>query len=216
MTPLLFIPPITGWAMMIVVAATDQNDALALFSNYGTNTVDLGAPGVNILSLLPIAPAISPESMVPPPGIVLAQVQQGSTVYQANELTYSGITTGLTATVYDCGLGNPTDFPAAVNGNIALIQRGTLNFSAKVANAMAAGARAAIIYNNAAGNFFGTLGGTNDWIPAVSLSQADGLALQTNAPATVLPRALSIPGRHLDGDAACVRRGRVCRDEFSV
>ncbi|MGA9776773.1 MAG: S8 family serine peptidase [Verrucomicrobiia bacterium] len=170
----------------IVVAATDQNDALASFSDYGTNTVDLGAPGVNILSLLPIAPAISPESMVPPPGLVLAQVQQGSTVYGANELTYSGITTGLTATVYYCGLGNPTDFPAAVSGNIALIQRGTLTFSNKVLNAMAAGARAAIIYNDAAGNFFGTLGGTNGWIPAVSLAQSDGLALQTNASATVV------------------------------
>ncbi|HKW30441.1 MAG TPA: S8 family serine peptidase, partial [Verrucomicrobiae bacterium] len=45
---------------MIVVAATDQNDALASFSNFGTNTVDLGAPGVNILSLLPIAPGVPP------------------------------------------------------------------------------------------------------------------------------------------------------------
>jgi subtilisin family serine protease len=165
---------------MIVVAATDQNDALAFFSDYGTNTVDLGAPGVNILSLLPIAPGI------PPGGTVIALVQQGSTTYSANELQFSGVTTGLTATVYGCGLGNPTDFPAAVRSNIALIQRGTLTFSNKVINAMAAGARAAIIYNNAAGNFSGTLGGTNNWIPAVALAQADGLALQTNSPATVV------------------------------
>ena len=172
---------------MIVVAATDQNDALAAsFSNYGTNTVDIGAPGVNILSLLPVAPAISPESTVPPEGTVIASVQQGSTAYSANELTYSGITTGITATVYNCGLGNPADFPAAVSGNIALIQRGTLTFSNKVLNAMAAGAKAAIIYNNVDGNFLGQLSGTNGWIPAVSLSQADGLALQTNAPATVV------------------------------
>jgi subtilisin family serine protease len=160
---------------MIVVAATDQNDALAFFSNYGTNTVDLGAPGVNILSTLPVALAGT-----------IASVQQGSTVYSANELTYSGITTGITATVYGCGLGNPADFPAAVRSNIALIARGTLTFSNKVVNAMAAGARAAIIYNNASGNFLGTLGGTNNWIPAVSLAQSDGLALQTNSPATVV------------------------------
>ncbi len=202
----------------IVVAATDQSDALAVFSNYGTNTVDLGAPGVNILSLLPIVPGIPPESMVPPPGIVFAQVQQGSTIYGANELQYSGLTTGLTATVYYCGLGNPADFPAAVSNNIALIQRGTLTFSNKVINAMAAGARAAIIYNNASGSTFGfTLDGTNNWIPAVSLSQADGLSLQAN-PAHIChrpSRALSIPGRHFDGDAARLRRGRVCGDEFS-
>jgi subtilisin family serine protease len=160
---------------MIVVAATDQNDALADFSNYGTSTVDLGAPGVNILSLLPVALAGT-----------IASVEQGSATYSANELSYAGITTGITATAYDCGLGNPADFPAAVNGNIALIERGTLTFSNKVLNAMAAGARAAIIYNNDTGNFSGTLGGPQDWIPAVSLSESDGLALQRNFPVTVV------------------------------
>jgi subtilisin family serine protease len=35
---------------IIVVAATNQNDVLAPFSNYGSTTVDVGAPGVNIYS----------------------------------------------------------------------------------------------------------------------------------------------------------------------
>lgn len=35
---------------IICVAATDQNDALASFSNYGTTSVDVAAPGVNIYS----------------------------------------------------------------------------------------------------------------------------------------------------------------------
>jgi subtilisin family serine protease len=35
---------------IIAVAATDQNDGLASFSNYGATTVDVGAPGVNIYS----------------------------------------------------------------------------------------------------------------------------------------------------------------------
>ncbi|MFA6257393.1 MAG: S8 family serine peptidase [Candidatus Paceibacterota bacterium] len=35
---------------IISVAATDQNDALANFSNYSATYVDVGAPGVNILS----------------------------------------------------------------------------------------------------------------------------------------------------------------------
>ena len=38
---------------MISVAATDSNDQLAWFSNYGATTVDLAAPGVNILSTWP-------------------------------------------------------------------------------------------------------------------------------------------------------------------
>jgi serine protease len=35
---------------IVSVAATDHNDARAFFSNYGAKSVDLGAPGVNILS----------------------------------------------------------------------------------------------------------------------------------------------------------------------
>jgi subtilisin family serine protease len=157
---------------MIVVAATDQNDALATFSDYGATTVDLGAPGVNILSCLPVAQAGT-----------LAYVQQGSTIYPASELTFSGTTTGITATVYDCGLGYSTNFPAAVHGNIALIQRGTLTFETKVANAMSAGARAAIIYNNVNGSLNFTLGAADNWIPAIALSQSDGQTLLTALPA---------------------------------
>ena len=189
----LFYPASYLLSNEIVVAATDQDDALAFFSNYGTNTVDLGAPGVNILSLLPVAQAGTS-----------VDVQQGSNVYSANALQFSGITTGtgITATVYDCGLGNPANFPAAVRNNIALIQRGTLTFSNKVVNATAAGALAAIIYNNAAGNFSGTLGGSNNWIPAVSLAQADGLALETVQPVTATVVNGPDPGQiyqYLDG-----------------
>ncbi len=38
---------------VISVAATDNRDALASFSNYGSSSVDLAAPGVGILSTLP-------------------------------------------------------------------------------------------------------------------------------------------------------------------
>jgi subtilisin family serine protease len=38
---------------VISVAATDSNDGLANFSNFGVSTVDIAAPGVNILSTLP-------------------------------------------------------------------------------------------------------------------------------------------------------------------
>lgn len=38
---------------VIAVAATTHTDGLASFSNYGARTVDLGAPGENILSTLP-------------------------------------------------------------------------------------------------------------------------------------------------------------------
>ncbi len=39
---------------IISVAATDHSDGLASFSNYGATSVDLGAPGVSILSTVPL------------------------------------------------------------------------------------------------------------------------------------------------------------------
>ena len=45
-----FYPSNYNAANLIAVAATDNQDARASFSNYGATTVDLGAPGVNILS----------------------------------------------------------------------------------------------------------------------------------------------------------------------
>lgn len=170
---ILFYPASYRLSNMIVIAASDQNDALAYFSDYGAATVDLAAPGVNILSCRPVAQSG-----------VSTFVQQSTNVFSGNPLTYSGVTptNGVGGTIYDCGLGYPTNFPAEVSNNIALIQRGTLTFASKVANAMSAGARAAIIYNNAAGNFLGTLGFQSNWIAAISLSQADGQQLQAALP----------------------------------
>lgn len=45
-----FYPATFDLDNVIAVAATDYNDELAVFSNYGAATVDLGAPGVGILS----------------------------------------------------------------------------------------------------------------------------------------------------------------------
>lgn len=178
---------------MIVVAATDQNDKLASFSDYGANSVDIGAPGVNILSLAPTNVATTTP--------INCTVQQGTNIYAAAALEFSPGTPGVTGTMYNCGLGNPTDFPAAVSNNIAVIQRGTLNFSTKVANAMAAHAVAAVIYNNASGNFSGTLGSASNWIPAVSISQADGASLVATLPTngTVVNVILTNLYQFLDG-----------------
>jgi subtilisin family serine protease len=45
-----FYPASYGLPNIISVAATDHNDDLASFSNYGATSVDVGAPGVNIRS----------------------------------------------------------------------------------------------------------------------------------------------------------------------
>jgi serine protease len=48
-----FYPASYYAANIVAVAATDNNDSLASFSNFGPASVQLGVPGVNILSTLP-------------------------------------------------------------------------------------------------------------------------------------------------------------------
>ena len=69
--------------------------------------------------------------------------------------------------------------PSALAGNIALIERGTCGFTTKAANAQAAGAIAAVIYNNQGNTAIG-LGGADDsiTIPVVSVGMDDGMALR--------------------------------------
>jgi len=50
---LKFYPASYDLDNIIAVAATDDNDELADFSNFGRTTVDVGAPGVGILSTMP-------------------------------------------------------------------------------------------------------------------------------------------------------------------
>jgi hypothetical protein len=68
---------------------------------------------------------------------------------------------------------------AALNGNIAMVDRGSCTFAAKVQAAQDAGAIGVIVVNNVAGPA-STLGGSSATItiPAVMLSQADGNLLK--------------------------------------
>jgi Zn-dependent M28 family amino/carboxypeptidase len=76
-----------------------------------------------------------------------------------------------------------TDFAAGTfTGRIALIKRGGCTFAVKQANAHAAGAVGAIVYNNTAGALNGTIGdATLGKIPTGGITQADGEALAAEA-----------------------------------
>jgi subtilisin family serine protease len=153
---------------IISVAASNQNDLLADFSNYGSASVDVMAPGVNITSTIPFETE--------------ASVNIGSTPYTAFGMEFAGITdeNGITRAAYDCGMGYADEFVPGVNGNIALIKRGNRDgndfyFSEKIANAQDAGAVAAIIYNDVVGDFDNwTLGAPATWIPVICISKDDG------------------------------------------
>ena len=78
----------------------------------------------------------------------------------------------------------PSPTPAAIAGNIALVERGTCGFAVKARNATNAGASAVIIYNNLANAAGAPPGMADDGIngvlvtvPSVSLNRPDGLAV---------------------------------------
>ena len=80
-------------------------------------------------------------------------------------------------TLAGAGMAFEEDIPAeGLEGKVALIERGTITFEEKVNRVSDAGAKAAIIYNNARGNFNGMMRNPST-IPAVSVSRADGLRL---------------------------------------
>ena len=88
------------------------------------------------------------------------------TEYEAIYMTYapSGETSAPLVKVDNLGCA-ATDYPATVTGNVALISRGTCTFGEKATFAKAAGAAAAIIYNNVPGALQGTLGGVGTYAP---------------------------------------------------
>ncbi len=84
----------------------------------------------------------------------------------------------VTGELADAGLGRDGDWaPGALQGRVALVERGEIPFSDKVANVAAAGATAAIIFNNSDGGYTGNLTGESA-IPAVSLPGSEGQALR--------------------------------------
>lgn len=104
------------------------------------------------------------------------------------------LTADITNNYVFCGLGEtPADFPSSVSGKIALIQRGSTAttpelptagslgtglFTTKAANAAAAGAVAAVIYNNADGELSATTV-RKSIIPTVGLSKVNGEYLKS-------------------------------------
>ena len=82
---------------VVSVAATDDNDNLAYFSNYGAQSVDLAAPGVNILSTTPgnTYSTFSGTSMATPhvsgAAALVAAAFPGATLYGTKALLISTV-----------------------------------------------------------------------------------------------------------------------------
>lgn len=170
---------------VVAVAALDANMNVADFSNFGPQ-VALAAPGVDVLSTLRVGTGT----------LAFVQPSAGLTMNGA-ALTGSAIGS-IAGPFVNCGYGaTSADFPAAVNGKIALIKRGSadgssVTFAMKTKNAKNAGAAGVVIYNKDDSALSFTLqadpaDANYVWPVTVAISLSDGQALlaQPNVNLTV-------------------------------
>jgi hypothetical protein len=121
-------------------------------------------------------------------------------------LTAAGVT-GPVVLVQD-EFGNPTNgcerITNDVAGKIALIDRGTCTFVSKVLQAQAAGAIAVILADSLPGCRATVLGGSDPAIaiPAVRITQEDGVALRALLPGGVTATLVADPARPAGADPA--------------
>jgi minor extracellular serine protease Vpr len=89
--------------------------------------------------------------------------------------------------------------PQSLAGDVALIERGNCDFSTKINNAGEAGAQAVVIYlSDANSAIFSGLGAVNTAIPAMMVSNADGLALQSYLASNPDLKVTLDPALHLE------------------
>ncbi len=166
-----------GYASVMMVGALDENKAWADFSQYNS-AVEISAPGVSVLSTVPTGSGSASELSV------------GGAVYAPGGMDGSPFKSA-TAPLADFGIGDQTS--SAVAGKVCLIARGSIDFATKVMNCQNSGGVGAVVYNNVAGGFGGTMGTTVSSIPSVTASDSEGAAMmgQLGQSATVTVKANS-------------------------
>ena len=155
----------------------------------GLNNANMSVPPDGTSSRMQMflwSAAISANSTVNSPG-------QVEGVYQVAAATFGNENYSITEDIViaDDGSANPTEGcnaftnTSAMNGKIAMIDRGNCEFGTKVLNAENAGAVGAIICNNVAGSIFNMGPGVNGasvTIPSVMMSQEDCDSLKNYLP----------------------------------
>ena len=152
-----------SYSSVMSVAAIDENKARASFSQTNAQ-VEIAGPGVNVLSTVPMGTGSASALSV------------GSTAYAPGGMDGSPRAT-VSAPLADFGLGGSA-VAGSMAGKVCLVQRGTVDFATKVSNCQASGGVGAVVYNNAAGGFGGTLGTTVTSIPSVTASDTEGAAMK--------------------------------------
>jgi subtilisin family serine protease len=172
-----------GYASVVSVGALDETMTWASFSQYNKK-VELSAPGVGVLSTVPMG------------GGSESSLTVGGTAFAAGAMEGSPKTSA-SAPLANFGIGDTIN--TTVAGKVCLIQRGSIDFATKVSNCQNSGGVGAVIYNNVAGGFSGTLGTTVTNIPSVSVSDTDGTALLGKLGQTAAVAVKASNYAHYDG-----------------
>jgi hypothetical protein len=121
----------------------------------------------------------TPRARVNAPSTIAGNYAVGTADFGAH-ITTSGVTANVVAASPADGCSALTNAPAAVAGRIALIDRGTCNFTVKVKNAQNAGAVGVVMVNNVSPGVIQMGGGDSSiTIPTLMVSLADGGTLKS-------------------------------------
>ena len=145
--------------------------AVAASGNSGPGVWSVGSPGT-------ASKAISVGASTPTLDTPYLLIEGSRNKFQIEPLEGSAPwALDRSADIVDGGIGRPDELKN-VEGKIVLLKRGIITFSKKAENALRAGAKAVLIYNNmSGGRFMGNLD-SQATIPVGALSEGDGVILQ--------------------------------------
>ena len=173
------------------------------YSDIWGETVDrINGRGTDTPDALRTAGACTAFSPAPPsvnitaPAAIAGTLTGGPASFGPTTFTLGGNVVGVDVGSTSAGCTTPFANAAAVNGNIAFIDRGTCGFAVKVKNAQLNGAIGVIIGNNQGGTATITMGGADATItiPSLMVSQNDGTAIKGQLGTTTVTASLSSGG----------------------
>ncbi|WP_339148680.1 MULTISPECIES: S8 family serine peptidase [unclassified Sutcliffiella] len=153
--------------------------ALVAAGNSGPNDYTLGSPGTSPLAITVGASdvSVSIPTAKGKTGEHLYNLQLMGKHFDDNIVDLSDIS----LEIVDAGLGFAEDFDGKdFSGKLALIERGSISFNEKIANAKNAGASAIIIWNNVDGAISNYLGEGIDYLPTFTMTKKEGQSLKDN------------------------------------